>query len=112
MFMSGDVSTMLFFMPRQHLLHIFYDFSERWVHSKHFIVKSSTLFSSASVANSINIYPKRLPAMRETWVQSLGWEDPLEKEMETHSSILAWKIPWTEEPGGLQSMGLQRDGHD
>ena len=56
MFMSGDVSTILFFMPRQHLLYIFYDFSERWVHSKHFIVKSSTLFSSASVANSINIY--------------------------------------------------------
>ena len=44
---------------------------------------------------------KRLSTMRETWVQSLGWEDPLEKEMETHSSILAWKIPWTEEPGRL-----------
>ena len=52
------------------------------------------------------------PAMQETWVQSLGWEDPLEKEMATHSSILAWKIPWTEEPGGLQSMGLHRVGHD
>ena len=50
---------------------------------------------------------KRLPTMRETWVQSLGQEDPLEKEMATHSSILAWKIPWTEEPGRLQSMGLQ-----
>ena len=50
---------------------------------------------------------KRLPAMQETWVQSLGQEDPLEKEMATHSSILAWKIPWTEEPGGLQSMGSQ-----
>ena len=48
---------------------------------------------------------KRLPAMRETWVQSLGREDPLEKEMATHSSILAWEIPWTQEPGGLQSMG-------
>ena len=48
---------------------------------------------------------KHLLAMRETWVQSLGWEDPLEKEMATHSSILAWRIPWTEEPGGLQSMG-------
>ena len=45
--------------------------------------------------------------MRETWVQSLGWEDPLEKEMTTHSSILAWRIPWTEKPGGLQSMGSQ-----
>ena len=49
---------------------------------------------------------------QEMWVQSLGWEDPLEKEMATHFSILAWKIPWTEEPGGLQPMGSQRDGHD
>ena len=48
---------------------------------------------------------KRLPAMWETWVQSLGWEDPLEKEMATHSSILAWRIPWTEELGGLQPTG-------
>ena len=55
---------------------------------------------------------KRLPAVRETWVQSLGWEDPLEKEMATHSSTLPWKIPWTEEPGRLQSMGWQRVGHD
>ena len=50
---------------------------------------------------------KNLPAMQETWVQFLGCEDPLEKEMAIHSSILAWKIPWTEEPGGLQSMGSQ-----
>ena len=55
---------------------------------------------------------KHLPTMWETWVQSLGGEDLLEKEMATHSSILAWKIPWTEEPGRLQSMGLQRVGHD
>ena len=55
---------------------------------------------------------KSLPAMRETWVQSLAWEDPLEKEMATHSSILAWRIPWTEEPGGLPSMSSQRVGHD
>ena len=51
---------------------------------------------------------KHLPAMLETWVQFLGWEDPLEKEMATHSSTLVWKIPWTEEPGRLQSMGSQR----
>ena len=50
--------------------------------------------------------------MQETWVRSLGWEDPLEREMVTHSSILAWKISWTEEPGGLQSVGSQRIGHD
>ena len=55
---------------------------------------------------------KRLPAMQETWVPSLGREDLLEKEMATHSSILAWRIPWTEEPGGLQSTGSQRVGHD
>ena len=55
---------------------------------------------------------KRLPGMRETWVRSLGREDPLQKEMTTHSSTLAWRIPWREEPGGLQSMGLQRVGHD
>ena len=55
---------------------------------------------------------KNLHAMRGTWVQSLGWEDPLENEMVIHSSILAWRIPWTEDPGGLQSVGLQRVGHD
>ena len=52
------------------------------------------------------------PAMRETWVQSLGREDPLEEGIATHSSILAWRIPWTEESGGLQSMGSQRVRHD
>ena len=55
---------------------------------------------------------KRLPGMQETWVQSLGREDPLEKEMATHSSTLAWRIPWTEEPGRLESMGSQRVGYD
>ena len=55
---------------------------------------------------------KRLPPIWETWVRSLGWEDPLEKEMVTHSSILAWRIPWTEEPGKLQSTGSQRVGHN
>ena len=55
---------------------------------------------------------KNLPAVQETWVRSQGWEDSLEKGMATHSSFLAWKIPWTEEPGGLQSMESQRVGHD
>ena len=55
---------------------------------------------------------KNLPAMQETWVRSLGGEDPLEKGTATHPSILAWRIPWTEEPGGLQSMGSQRVRHD
>ena len=55
---------------------------------------------------------KNLPAMWKTCVQSLGWEAPLERGTATHSSILAWRIPWTEEPGGLQFMGSQRVGHD
>ena len=55
---------------------------------------------------------KNLPALRETWVRSLGWEDPLEEGMATDSSVPAWRIPWTEEPGGLQSMGSKGVGHD
>ena len=55
---------------------------------------------------------KNLPENQKTWVQSLGWEDPLEKRMATHSSILAWRISWSEETGGLQTMGLQRVGRD
>ena len=67
------------------------------------------VFSGASlVAQRL----KRLPGMQETWVRSLGQEDPLEKEMATHSSTLAWRIPWREESGRLQSMGSQRVGHD
>ena len=65
-------------------------------------------YRSTSVAQMV----KNLPAVQEIQVQSLGWEDLLEKGMATHSSILAWKIPWTEEPGGLQSMGLQRVRHN
>ena len=60
------------------------------------------------VAQTVN----NLPAMQETWVRPLGQEDPLEKGTATHSSILAWRIPWTVEPGGLQSMGSQNVGHD
>ena len=70
-----------------------------------FIVALSTASLVAQMA-------KNPPAMREAWVQSLDWEDPLEKGTATHSGILAWRIPWTEEPGRLQSMGLQRVGHD
>ena len=68
----------------------------------------SCIYRTSLVAQKL----KRLPAMWETTVRSLGWEDPLEKEMATHSSILAWRIPWKEEPGGLQSMGSQRVGHN
>ena len=66
------------------------------------------LIWASLVAQSV----KNLPAMQETWVQSLVWEDPLKKEMATHSSILAWRITWTEEYGGLQSRGLHKFGHD
>ena len=68
----------------------------------------STCFGASLVAQRL----KRLSVMQETPVQSLGWEDPLEKEMATHSNILAWRTPWTEEPGRLQSTGSQRVGHD
>ena len=70
--------------------------------------KNHSSYGASLVAQSV----KHLPAVQETQVQSLGWEDPLEKEMATHSTILAWKISWTETPGGLQSMGSQRIGHD
>ena len=64
--------------------------------------------SESEVAQSV----ENLSAVQKTWVQFLGWEDPLEKEMAIHSSTLIWKIPWTEEHGRLQSMGSQRVGHD
>ena len=72
------------------------------------IIIHLSLKSASLVAQLV----KSLPAVQETWVRSLGWEDPLEKEMVTHSSILAWRIPWTEELGGLQSMGSRSVGHD
>ena len=79
------------------------------IYLNYLLMKYSVTFIWASlVAQRL----KRLPAMWETWVQSLGREDPLEKEIAVLSSILAWGIPWTEEPGGLQSTGLQRVGHD
>ena len=66
------------------------------------------MYTASLVAQTV----KNLPAMQEIQVRSLGWEDPLEEGMATHFSILAWRIPWTEEPGGLQSMGLQRVRHN
>ena len=71
-----------------------------------FICKLHINFKVSLLAQMV----KNLPAMQETWVQSLGQEDPLEKRMATRYSILAWRVPWTEEPGGLQSMGSQRVG--
>ena len=77
----------------------------------HELIKYHTytvVLRASLVAQSV----KNLPAVQETVIQALSWEDPLEKEMANDSSILAWKISWTEEPGGLQSMGSQRVGHD
>ncbi|XDA89935.1 hypothetical protein R6Z07M_019539 [Ovis aries] len=88
-------------MPGLPVHHQLPDFTQTHVHRvSDAIQPSHPLWSPSSV--------KDLRAMQETQVQSLGWEDPLEKEVATHSSILAWRIPWTKEPGGLQSMGLQR----
>ena len=70
------------------------------------------IFGKSTYASLVAQRVKRLPTLWETRVRTLGWEDPLEKEMATHSSTLAWKIPWTEKPGRLQSMGSQRVGHD
>ena len=64
------------------------------------------------MASLVSQTAKNLPAMQETWVQSLGWEDLLEEEKTTHSGILAWRIPWTEKPGWLQCIGSQRGGHN
>ena len=72
------------------------------------VICKATMTQASLAAHMV----KRLPAMRETWVRSLGWEDPLKKEMVPHSSPLAWKIPWTEEPDGLQFMGSQRVRHE
>ena len=75
------------------------------------ILGNNPLFNT-KLASLVAQTVKNLPAMQENWVQVLGREDPLEEEMATHSSILAWRIPWTEESGGLQSMGSPRVGHD
>ena len=77
-----------------------------------FLARVKALVASQLKASLLAQRIKCLPAMQETRVQSLGWEDPLEKEMATHPSIPAWRIPWTEEPGGLQSTGLQSVGQD
>ena len=75
-------------------------------------VGGNLAYASVSPTSLVAQMVKRLPTMWETRVQSLGWEDPLEKAMVTHSSTLAWKIPWTEKPGGLQSMGSQSVGYN
>ena len=92
---------------------------EAWWATVHGVAKSRTRLSDVTFtftgvlwASLVGQLVNNLPTMRETWVRSLGGEDPLEKGWATHSSILAWRIPWMEEPGGLQSVGLQRVGHN
>ena len=89
----------LFFLPRFALLKLISQMRNDLL--------LQLLFANEKKASLVAQTVKNLPAMQETWVWSLGQEDPLEEEMATCSSILAWRIPWTEEPGGLQSMGLQ-----
>ena len=84
-----------------------------WGHKESDTTEKLTLsLSNTNWASLVTQMVKNQPAMQETWVQSLGQEDPLEKGMAIHSSILAWRIPWIEKPGGLQSTGLQRVRHD
>ena len=89
------------------------DFLNKWT-SEEFPAIKCIIFSASyhALAFPVVLVVKTPPALQETWVQSLGWEDPLGKGMATHCSILAWGIPWTEEPGRLQSMGLLRVRHD
>ena len=93
-----------YILPFLYLLQTISLVYQQWLH----LLSSSTIYVSSLVAQMV----KRLPVMQDTPIWSLGWEDPLKKEMATHSSTLAWKIPWMEEPGGLQSTGSQRVWHD
>ena len=101
-------TTSIFFLPLNHQGSPYYC-NKKSMDAK---TVSERLKTNKTFASLVAQMVKHLPAMRETWVRPLGWEDPLEKEMANHSSILAWRIPWTEDPGRLQSMGSQRLGHD
>ena len=92
----------------QFMQNVFHKPMNLFSHSNHRVHSSLYIEWDCSVAQMVQI----LPAMQETLVLSLGWKEPLEKRMATHSSILGWRIPWTEEPGGLQSMGSQRIRRD
>ena len=93
---------------RGFLIGTVYSFRYSFIYSPNIYWVPNIYVTASLVAQRL----KRLPGMLETRVRSLGWEDPLEKEMATHSNTLAWRIPWRKEPDGLQSMGLQRVGHD
>ena len=102
-------------LPRSRIHGLFFFFFFSWSPDTFWgrtIWRCSLWEAPCSFASLVAQTVKNLPAMWETWVQSLDWENPLEKEIGTHSSILAWRIPWTEEPGKLQSMEFQRVGHN
>ena len=113
---SPPLALFIVMLPKAHLTSHSRMSGSRWVITpswlselwRSFLYRSSVYSEASLVAQRL----KRLPARRETRVRSLGQEDPLEKEMATYSSILAWRIPWKKEPGRLQSMGSQRVGHD
>ena len=98
----------LFFVPLI-IYHRNHSYSNSWSSSTFFFYPLIAPFPISSLLIALAQMVKNLPAMQEIWVLSLSQEDPLEKRMATHSSILAWKVPWTEEPGRLQSMGSQSD---
>ena len=100
-------------VPEKHLPLLYWLRQSLWLcGSPQSVVSLAKLIFQHNKTSLLAQMVKHLSAMRETWVQPLGQEDPLEKEMAIHSSTIAWKIPWTEEPGRLQSMGWQRVGHD
>ena len=95
-------------MNNNYSLKVYVSSTVYWLTDKRLFYLILIITLASLVAQTV----KNPPAMRETWIRSLGWEDPLEEGMATHSSILAWRIPGTEEPDGLQSTGSQRVGHD
>ena len=101
----------LFFVPLI-IYHGNHSYSNSWSASTFFFYPLIAPFPISSLLIALAQMVENLPAMQEIWVSSLSQEDSLEKRMATHSSILAWKVPWTEEPGRLQSTGSQRVGHD
>ena len=98
--------------PKAARLQVLFSFLDALRPQKFTFGGSKLLMALTSLEEKVAQMAKNLPAMLETQVQSLGWEDPLEKETATHANILSWRIPWTEEPGRLPSMGSQRVGHN
>ena len=105
---------LIFYLQKKNILNVTRKLCEFFdsVLTEHLLCTQFNMYSCKTWASLVAQMVKNLPAMWETQVWSLGWEESLEREMATHSSILVWRILWTEEPGGLQTVGLQRVGHD